>query len=118
MRNRQEAAQQALEIIDAQVLQFMQWLNSLDTVSTIRALREQANTIQQQALQTARQRLQQGIDPEQIIQEMSRSLTNKLIHAPSSQLRNADSLRRQDLLKAAWELFNLSHNIKPASKDK
>lgn len=118
MRNRQEAAQQASEIIDAQVLRFMQWLNSLDTVSTIRALREQASTIQQQALQTARQRLQQGIDPEQVMQEMSRSLTNKLIHAPSSRLRNVDSLRRQDLLKAAWELFNLSPNIKPASKDK
>lgn len=118
MKNRQEAAQQAQEIIDAQVLQFMQWLNSLDSVSTIRALREQANTIQQQALQTAMQRLQQGTDPKQILQEMSRSLTNKLIHAPSSQLRNVDNHKRQDLLKAAWELFNLSPDTKPASKDR
>ena len=46
MRNRQKAAEQAEEIVDAQVLQYMAWFNSLDAVSTIRSLRDQANALQ------------------------------------------------------------------------
>jgi len=108
MRNRRQAALQAEEIIDTQVLQFMQWLNSLDAVSTIRALRDQAETIQQEVAKTASEKLQQGADPEQVIEEVTRSLTNKLIHLPSTQLRNAGALGRHDLLQAARELFSLS----------
>jgi glutamyl-tRNA reductase len=107
LRNRQEAAVQAEEIIDTHVLHFMEWLDSLDSVTTIRAIREQASRMQDQMLAVALQKLQQGADPEQVIQEFSRALTNKLVHAPSSQLRNASATGRQDLLQAARKLFNL-----------
>ena len=108
MRSRQKAAQQAEEIIDTQVLHFMAWLSSLDAVSTIRALRKQASDVQEQELQLAQRKLRQGEDAEKVLQALSQRLTNKLIHAPSSQLRQASADGRQDLIEATHELFSLS----------
>lgn len=117
VRSRQEAAKQAEEIIDTQVVHFMDWLSSLDTVSTIKALRQHASTLQQEALELAIKKLRKGNDPEQVLQEVTRALTNKLIHSPSSQLRLADDERRARLLDATQELFNLSPDKTPPEKD-
>jgi glutamyl-tRNA reductase len=107
IQSRRQAAQQAEEIIDTQVTHFMDWLNSLDAVSTIRALRDHAQSIQDEVLQTAREKLKRGADPDQVLQEVTRSLTNKLIHSPSTQLRSAGTEGRDDLLSAVHELFDL-----------
>ena len=110
LRNRQEAAVQAEEIIDTHVLYFMEWLHSLDAVSTIKALRGQAVQMQNKVVEAAVLKLKQGGDPEKVVLEAVRSLTNKIIHAPSSQLRNAEAANRQELLQAARKLFNLTEN--------
>jgi len=107
MNNRKQAALQAEEIIEAQVLNFMEWLNSLDAVHTIRALRLQASMIEDEVLRSAQQKLQHGGDPAEILKEVTHSLTNKLIHTPSTQLRNAGVNGRIDLLSATHELFDL-----------
>ena len=117
IQNRKEAALQAEEIIEIQVFQFMEWLKSLDAVSTIRALRDHATLIQQEALESARQKLRNGKDPEAIMQELTHTLTNKLIHSPSSRLRNAGAMGRDDLLNAARELFNLNPDNNTPNKD-
>lgn len=107
MNNRKQAALQAEEIIEAQVLNFMEWLNSLDAVDTIRALRLQASLIQDEVLKAAQQKLKHGADPAEVLEEVTRTLTNKLIHTPSTQLRNAGVNGRIDLLSATHELFDL-----------
>ena len=117
LQSRKEAALQAEEIIEIQVFQFMEWLKSLDAVATIRALRDQAMVIQQQALEAARQKLRKGDDPEAVVQEIAHALTNKLLHAPSTQLRNAGASGRDDLLQSARELFNLDPD-QPSRKDR
>ncbi|HIE84720.1 MAG TPA: glutamyl-tRNA reductase, partial [Dehalococcoidia bacterium] len=96
---------------------FMDWLQSLDAVSTIRALREQASSIQARELSIAIRKLQQGEDPEKLLQQVTRSLTNKLIHSPSSQLREASAEGRQDLIQATQELFNLSESKNDEKKE-
>jgi glutamyl-tRNA reductase len=106
LRTRREAALQAEEIIDTQVIHFMQWLESRDTVSTIRALRDQAGAIQRQVTDDALRRLAQGDAPDQVLRAVTRLLTNKLLHAPSTQLR-AGGESRADLVRAAKELFGL-----------
>ncbi len=110
LQSRKNAAKQAEKIIDTQAQEFMGWLNSLDAVSTIRALRNQAEQIQEEAIQNGLSKLRNGADPETILQETARILTNKLIHSPSSQLRNASADSREDLLQAAEELYNLNNN--------
>ena len=118
MRNRQQAALQAEEIIETQVVHFMDWLGSLDTVSTIRQLRQQADSIQSEILQAARQKLNNGADPQILLEEVTRALTNKLIHSPSTQLRNSSEVGRDDLLAATRELFNLNIDTVNPEKDK
>jgi len=110
LRNRQEAALEAEEIINERVISFMDWMLSRDAVSTIRALRGQAHSIQQEVIDNARRRLQQGGDPELLLHEVTRTLTNKLLHMPTTQLRDASARGRDDLLAAVQELYDLKNH--------
>jgi glutamyl-tRNA reductase len=116
IRNRREAARQAEEIIDTQVVNFMEWIRARDAIATIRAMRDRAGDIRQDVLDRAKRRLQAGESPERVLEDVSRLLTNKLIHSPSTQLRQAGAHGREDLLRAARELFNLPAD--PADPDK
>jgi glutamyl-tRNA reductase len=110
LRNRHEAALEAEEIINAEVVTFMDWMLSRDAVSTIRALRGQALTIQNEIVESAKRKLNQGADPEQLLHEVTRALANKLIHHPTTQLRDASARGRDDLLEAVQELYDLKNH--------
>jgi glutamyl-tRNA reductase len=118
MRSRQQAAKQAEEIIDTQVNHFMDWLSSLDAVSTIKALREHAHLIEDEILHAAIQKLNSGADPELVLHEITHLLTNKLIHTPSARLRAAGADGREDLISAAHELFDLKTDKTPSGSSK
>ncbi len=117
IRNRREAAKQAEEIIDTQVGHFMDWMNSLNAVNTIVAIREKAAHLKQESLDSALRRLHAGDDPETVLHELARNLTNKLIHDPSARLSKAEDERREALLTAAQELFSLSPGALPPEDD-
>ncbi len=106
-QSREEAAVQAEEIILNQVEHFMGWLRSLKGVDTIRAFREQAEQKRDEQLAQAHKQLAAGKDPQQVMNDLARSLTNKLIHEPSAQLNQAAYSGRKELLDTARELFNL-----------
>ncbi len=108
MQSRQAAAKEADKIIDIQVVDFMQWVKSLDSVPTIRALRASAAALRDTELTLAQQRLARGEDPQKVLAHLARALTNKFTHAPSSALQQADQDGNADLLNAARKLFNLS----------
>lgn len=107
LRSRQEAAQQAEEIIDTEVSHFMHWLQSLNAVSTIRALRENAESQRDVELERAMRLLQSGKSAEQVMAEMANRLTNKLIHTPSVQLKKAGYDDREEIFDAARDLYDL-----------
>jgi len=107
LRSRQEAARQAEEIIDTQVTHFMGWLRSLDAVSTIRTYRSKIDVIREAELDRAKRMLAQGHDPEKVLTQLARGLTNKIVHTPSAQMKQAGFDGRADLLDAARELLDL-----------
>jgi glutamyl-tRNA reductase len=107
LNSRQEAAKQAAEIVDAQVANFMGWLQSLSAVATIRAFRASAEHTRDHELDIAQRLLAQGRDPEQVLRLLARALTNKLTHTPSIQMKQAGFQGRLELLQAARELFGL-----------
>jgi glutamyl-tRNA reductase len=107
LRSRQEAALQAEEIIDTQVTHFMGWLRSLDAVSTIRNYRGKIDVIREAELDKAKRMLAQGNDPEKVLTQLARGLTNKIAHTPSAQMKQAGFDGRSDLLDAARELLDL-----------
>jgi len=107
LQSRQDAANQAEEIIDTQVEHFMGWLRSLDSISTIRDFRDHADRLRDETAIRALQRIQNGDDPEVVLQEMARLLTNKLTHLPSARMRQAGYDGRIDVLNIVRELFDL-----------
>ncbi len=109
LKSRQDAAHQAEEIIDTQVTHFMGWLRSLESISTIRSFREQAEGLRDETLARALAQLERGENPEQVMQELARLLTNKLTHTPSVQIRQASYDGRMDVLDIVRELFELGN---------
>jgi glutamyl-tRNA reductase len=105
LRSRQEAAEQAEEIINVQVDRFMTWLHSLDAVPAICAYRDHAMAIGENELKRARQRLSKGEDPQQVIELLAHNLINKLAHDPSVNLREAAEQGKTSLLETVRTLF-------------
>ncbi|HHH13837.1 MAG TPA: glutamyl-tRNA reductase, partial [Thiolapillus brandeum] len=107
LRSRQQAAEQAAEIIEQRSAEFMGWLRSLDAVALIQSYRGQAEAIKQEILRKAQRMVENGTPPEEALQYLANTLTNKLLHTPSSQLREAGSSGQKALLEAANTLFQL-----------
>lgn len=107
LQSRRDAAEQAEEIIDSQVDHFIAWLRSQDAVPVIRSIRELAEKESELLLTKAKKQLDQGVDPNQVVTELARSLTNKLIHEPSRQLRQSGLNTENNLIEAARNLFNI-----------
>ncbi len=110
LKSRQEAAAQAEEIIDTQVSHFMGWLQSLNSVDTIRQFRDHANSIRDNEVAKAMQMLSNGASAEKVLQKLAHNMTNKFTHAPSTQMRQAGFDGRDELLNAAHLLFQLKNS--------
>lgn len=110
MNSRRQAAEQAEEIIDTEVEHFLAWLRSQGAQSTIRDYRYQAEQMRDEALQKALALLRNGASPEEALNRLAHSLTNKLIHTPSIQIREAGENERHDLIAAAREIFKLKQS--------
>jgi len=111
MQTRMEAAKEAEKIIDIQVVDFMRWVRSLDSVPTIRQLRENAAAVCQTELERAQKRLARGDDPEKVMAMLARAIANKFTHAPSDALKQASHDGDIHLLEAARKLFNLGDDL-------
>ncbi len=109
LRSRQDAAEQAREIITFQADEFIAWMRSLDAVGLIQDYRRQAGEIRDEVLGKAQRMLEAGKPPEDALSFLAQTLTNKLLHAPSTQLREACSNGQHELLEAANALFQLGH---------
>ncbi len=90
---RRSAVEQAEAIIEAQVGQFMHWMRLREGVPLIRALREEADAARREELERALKALARGEDPAAVLEALSRSLTNKLLHGPTQAL--SETLKRK-----------------------
>ena len=111
LKSRQEAAEQARDIIEFQVGEFREWLGSLDAVDLIADYRANAEAARDEVLGKAQRMLEAGKPPQEVVTFLANTLTNKLLHTPSAQLRNAGSAGQRELLEAANTLFQLGHKL-------
>jgi glutamyl-tRNA reductase len=107
MRSREEAAKQAEEIIEHYIGEYLGWQRSLDAVELIQDFRSYAERLRDEVIQKALQQLKKGKSAEEVLQFMGHTLTNKLLHNPSTQMRQAGFNGQVELLKAANTLFQL-----------
>ena len=104
---RRDAAHQAEQIIETEVERFDSAERSLDAVPTIRDLRDTAATIRNEAVEQAKHMLAAGKEPEEVLEFLATTLTQKLLHEPSVRLREAGADASAALIEAARELFGL-----------
>jgi glutamyl-tRNA reductase len=107
LQSRRDAALQAEDIIDTQVEHFTAWLRTQDAVPVIKAIRENAEIESKHLLEKSLKQLEQGQPAEHVLNELARTLTNKLLHEPSRQLRQSSSNTNNNLIEAARSLFNI-----------
>lgn len=104
---RVRAAVEAENIIDFQVVKFMRWMRSLESVPAIKSFRQGLNELKNAELERALKKLENGNDAEQVIHQLARDLTNKIAHQPSQILKQADIEGNASIISAARKLFNL-----------
>ena len=109
-KSRVAAADQAEEIINEGVELFLRQQRALNAVETVKAYRSKAEQMRDLELQKALRSLQAGTNPEQVLQQFARNLTNKLIHSPTTVLKEASASSRHHVIQVAQELFDLSPN--------
>ncbi len=94
-------------IIEEEVHDFMEWLQTLRAIPTLKALRDRAEQIRTQELKRALQRLGPISEREkQIIEQLSSRIVKKLLHEPTVRLKQEGS-RNGSLEQLARELFGL-----------
>jgi glutamyl-tRNA reductase len=106
LRSRQAAAREAEVVIDLQVEHYFAWRRALLSHNPLNAMRRDAETQRDAVLARARALLANGRDPEAALQFLANTLTNKLLHAPSANLRAAAQRGDDELLRAAERLFD------------
>jgi glutamyl-tRNA reductase len=108
VRAREAEAAKADELINESLLHWQEQLKSQDAVDMVKELRQWADNIRHDEMAKAQKALERGERPEAVIDLLSRSMMNKLIHSPSVALRQAGAEGRQSKLGWARELFGLS----------
>jgi glutamyl-tRNA reductase len=117
LRSRQAAAHEAEALIDMQVAHYLAWRRALVANNPLAGLRREAEGQRDEVLTKARALLASGRTPEQALEFLAHTLTNKLLHAPSANLRAAAQRGDAELLRAAERLFDAETSANPKTDD-
>jgi len=107
LSSRQEAALEAEAIIEQAVKDFQHEHKSRQAVDMLKRFRQRHENIKSVELSKALQRLNKGDAPADVLTSLANQLTNKIIHTPSIQLKQASAEGREDMLTAVEDLFQL-----------
>ena len=113
LKSRQGAAAAAEKLVTVGAQDFMLRLRELAAVDVLKACRQQAQALRDEELAKALRLLNNGTPADEVLALLARGLTNKLMHAPSVQLKKFSAAGRQDALAVASELLALDQS--PAS---
>lgn len=105
LSERNRAAQAATGDVDLAVDEFMRWLNSARASVYLKKLHEHARKNSAELVAKALRRLAAGNDPEQVITQLANTLSKRILHLPSTRLREAAEAQDDELLKVANRLF-------------
>ena len=107
VKNRRAAADDAEDLVDSGASHYLRERRAHHGQAVLRRFREQAGEVQQAELAKALRDLEKGADPAEVVTALSRTITNKLIHAPTAAIRNAAADGRSDLLEYLKTLYQL-----------
>jgi glutamyl-tRNA reductase len=102
---RQAAVEQAEAIVETGVQSFMHWLDQRHTVPLIQALHAQTDDWRAAEIARARKLLAKGGDVDEVLEALSRGLTQKMLHGTLAELHASDGEQRLQLAQTVSRLF-------------
>jgi glutamyl-tRNA reductase len=106
LSGREAEADKARVLVDSEVDRFERWLETLDVVPTITALRERGEQVVQQVLRENESRWESLSDADrERLGLMARAVVNRLLHEPTLRLKESEG--SYEHLNAVRELFDL-----------
>jgi len=116
---RASEAVRAEAIVEAEVESFWTWLQGLDVVPTIVALRDKMEGIRQREVERHLTALGSA-DPRQreAVERLTRAIVNKILHHPVTALRRHQAVRGESFyVEAARSLFHLGSDEPPDDEE-
>ena len=109
MKEREKEAENAMNLIRHEVTKFNIWIESLDAVPTIIEIRKKAEVIRKEEIKKTLKKIPHlSENDRQIIEQMSGSMINKILHKPTVKLKQKiQSQEGHVYLKAIRHLFHL-----------
>ena len=107
LNNRQQAAEQAKQMISLGAAEYAQWLTLQGSVDWVRDYRQRCEQVRTDLLAKALNQLTAGQDAEKVLAELSTKLTNRLMHSPTKAIRQLgqdDELNKQTLINTLLDL--------------
>ncbi len=115
LKSRHTEARKADQMISEGVRAYLDERRSLAAVDSVKEYRQMAEQLRQVELDKALRSLARGDDPQVVVAQLARGITNKLIHGPTTGLKQASLDGRQDLLFNARRLLGLDPAAQPAA---
>ena len=109
-RSRENEARKADKLIDESLAGFERYLRSLEGVDLLKNYRNQTEQARDIELEKALKQLAKGEQPEQVVAQLARNLTNKLMHQPSMGIRKASAEGKLQHIEMVQQLFGLQLN--------
>lgn len=113
LEERMVEARRAEVIVGEEIVEFERWLESMEVVPTIAAIRAKAEKVRAEELEKAMKRLG-GLSEKEIkaVEMMSQAVVNKMLHGPTERLRqvSGDSKYGIAYVEAARYLYGLDSN--------
>jgi glutamyl-tRNA reductase len=114
---RKQAAMEAEILLHDEQLSFEAWRDSLETVPTIKALRQMAEDVRSNEMDKALKKLGEGLSKKEkrAVEDLSRGIVNKLLHGPMTALRcdgsDPDAVNETlTNMEALERMFDLAQN--------
>lgn len=107
IQKRKSAASEAESIIKAKLLDYQNWLKKKEITPVIKALRDSAENIRLEVLDSAKRQLQKGEAIDEVLTSLSIKLTNKFLHNPTVNLCATNGKLQNELSDLTKLLYNL-----------
>lgn len=109
LNERAGEVRKADEIVEEEVAGFLRWLDSLDQVPTIVALRQRLEEIRRSELEKSLRTSLKGLSEKerQAIEDMTSAIIGKILHAPISRMKKTEDGEESLYVEALKKLFGL-----------
>lgn len=103
--NREQAAAQAKQMIQEQLLHLKQWQQQHKKIDLIKSYRDDAQQTKEQLEQRAMARLAQGDDPVAVLNELSHKLSQAMMHGTTKAMQKAIAQPNANALDVFEQVF-------------